>query len=81
MVSSLQTQPGSRAPPSSDQVGVGTGPQPQGARQASCGVGLTAPGQQAKQKGRAAGPLGKLNFIPSPLFNSPGLPCQPFSRG
>lgn len=41
---------------------------PKWARQASYRVGLTARGQQAKQKGRATGPLGKLNFIPSSLL-------------
>lgn len=54
--------------PPSDPVPRGSGPQPQWARQASYGVGLTAGGQQAKQKGRTTGPLGKLNFIPSSLL-------------
>lgn len=54
--------------PPSDHFPGGSGPQTQWARQASYRVGLTASGQQAKQKGRATGPLGKLNFIPSSLL-------------
>lgn len=44
------------------------------------GADCWRPTGQAK-KGRAAGPPGKLNFIPSSLLNSRELPCQPFQGG
>lgn len=74
---------GNKSPPHpSDQslAGGRTGPQPRWARQASRGWGRLLEANRPS-KSRAAGPLGKLDFIPSSLLDSPELPCQPLHGG
>ena len=81
---SLQTQLGTRALPTPvicPWWGGGHWPSAPVGKAGQPWVGPTAGGQQAAQKSRAAGPLGKLDFIPSSLLDAPELPCQPLHGG